>query len=82
MEKKHIDTLRKFFTILNAAFEFQRTIMTALGHVPHTTAIEMLHKMALQELDKPEPNAAFLDGVLFQMEKLVEQTANSGEEKN
>lgn len=82
MENEHIETLKLFFTISNAAFEFQRTTMAALGHVPHPTAMEMLHKMALQELDKPEPNAALLDGLLFQMEQLAEQNKRDSEEKN
>lgn len=85
MEKKqHHEVLRKFFTISNGAFEFQRLIVTTFGHTKpfqEVSAMQMLHKLALQELEKPEPNDAFLDGLLFQMEKLAEQNAQSGEEK-
>lgn len=82
MDNQQIQTLKRFFKISNAAFEFKNTMLAALGHVPHPTAMEQLHRMALQELERDEPNTAFLDGLLFQMEQLAEQNKRESEEKN
>lgn len=81
MTINQIQTLKRFFKISNAAFEFKNTLLAALGHHPHPTAMEHLHRMALLELEKEEPNAAFLDGLLFQMEQIAEHNKRESDEK-
>lgn len=73
MKNKQIETLKIYFEISNAAFEFQRSITSALGYVPHPTEMEILHNMALAELYKPEPNLGFIDYLLVKMEALAKQ---------
>lgn len=73
MENIKIEHLRKVFTISNAAFDFQDTIMATIGLRPNTTAMRMAHKRALMELEKPEPNMVFIEGLLLQMEELTKK---------
>ena len=82
MDNKAHKSLKQFFTVTNAAFTMMHSVSAAFGHIPHPTAMEMLHRMALTELEKEEPNAALLDGLLFQMEQLAEQNKRGEEEKN
>jgi hypothetical protein len=77
MENKAHKTLKQFFTVTTAAFTMMNSVSAAFGRMPHPTAMETLHRMALQELEKPEPNAEFLDGLLFKMEQLAEEYKNS-----
>lgn len=82
MNNKAHKTLKQFLTITTAAFTMMSSVSAAFGHRVQPTAMEMLHRMALAELEKDEPNAALLDGLLFQMEQLAEQNKRESEEIN
>jgi phosphoserine phosphatase len=81
MENQQIQTLKLLFKISTAAFDFKNTIITALGKTPQTTTMELLHRIALKELERDNPNAAFLDGLLFHMEQLAEHDKRESEKK-
>jgi hypothetical protein len=82
MDNKAHKTLKQFFTVTTASFTMMSSVSAAFGHKPQPTAMEMLHRMALAELEKEEPNSALLDGLLFQMEQLAEQNKRASDEKN
>lgn len=69
MSTNRLETLRKFFRISTAVFDFQRTIMTAIGQHPSLpTYMETLHRQALVEAEKENPNMELIDKLLEQME--------------
>jgi hypothetical protein len=70
----HIESLRRFFRVSNIAFDFQRSILTAIGQYPPLpTYMETLHRQALIEIEKDNPNMEFIDSLLAQMELTAEQ---------
>jgi hypothetical protein len=70
MDKK-IKTLRTFFRVSNAAFEFQNSILAFSGHIV-PTKMQQLHKMALEEIEKECPDLSKIDNLLAEMENLAE----------
>jgi hypothetical protein len=79
MENQQIQTLKRFFKISTAAFDFKNTIITAFGKTPHPTTMELLHRIALKELERDNPNPEVLDELLFQMQLLAEQNKRDSE---
>jgi hypothetical protein len=61
---KKIETLRSFFKISNAAFNFAE-IVYAIG----PNKMQELHKMAMTELAKDKPDLFIIDDLLLQMEE-------------
>lgn len=75
METK-LQQLRAFFKISNAAFEFSHTVRNAFGMKPlPASSMHQLHRIALIELEKEEPNLQYVDMLLAQMEQLAEKNA-------
>jgi len=71
MDKK-IKTLRMFFRVSNAAFEFQNSIQLAIsGHIT-PSKMHQLHKLALVEIEKENPDLSIIVNLLEEMEKLAE----------
>lgn len=68
-----IKTLRTFFRVSNAAFEFQNSIQLAFsGHIV-PTKMQQLHKMALVEIEKENPDLSLIEKLLADMENTAEQ---------
>lgn len=68
-----IKTLRTFFRVSNAAFEFQNSIQLAtLGYIP-LNKMQQLHKLALVEIEKENPDLSLIDKLLAEMESTAEQ---------
>lgn len=69
---KKIPQLRTFFRISNAAFEFQNSIQLAIsGHI-EPNEMQQLHKVALFEIEKENPDLLLIDNLLAEMENLAE----------
>lgn len=69
---KKIPQLRTFFRISNAAFEFQNSIQLAIsGHI-EPNEMQQLHKVALFEIEKENPDLSLIDNLLAEMENLAE----------
>jgi hypothetical protein len=71
MENK-IKILRTFFRISNAAFEFQNSIQLAIGGHITPNKMQQLHKIALVEIEKENPDLSLIDNLLAEMEKTAE----------
>ena len=72
MDKK-IKTLRTFFRVSNAVFEFQNSIQLAFsGHIV-PNKVHQLHKLALVEIEKENPGLSLIDKLLAEMESTAEQ---------
>ena len=74
--KKTINTLRKFFLISTAAFEFQERIVSILGIFNGRSHMYILHIAALDELNKDKPDLKLIDTLLSEMERLAENNKN------
>ena len=70
--QKIINTLRKFFTVSVAAFEFQMQISSAFGHVPNISPMHQLHRIAKAELEKENPSLDCINVLLIKMENLAD----------
>jgi DeoR/GlpR family transcriptional regulator of sugar metabolism len=68
----NIKKLKTFFTISNAAFEFTDTVQLTIGGHIHPNKMRLLHKMALEELEKFNPDLSIIDELLAEMESLAE----------
>lgn len=72
MDKK-IKTLRTFFRVSNAAFEFQNSMQLALLGYISLNKMHQLHKLALVEIEKETPDLSLIDKLLAEMEITAEQ---------
>ena len=66
-----ISTLRKFFRLTNASFAYMNSITIILGGKVQINPMEILHKMALTELEKTNPDLEIIYNLINQMEKLT-----------
>ena len=72
-----IKTLRTIFRISNAAFEFQNSIQLAiLGHIV-PNKMQQLHKLALVEIEKENPDLSLIDKLLAEMKSTAEKREQS-----
>jgi len=72
-QTKRIEELRIFFRISNAAFDFKNAMQSYLYGVRIPSRMEQLHKMALQEIEKENPDlSGTIDALLAEMESLAE----------
>jgi len=79
-EKIKIEHLRKVFTITNAAFACMKTVCGAFSNQKiETTNMELLHNIALHELEKDKPNLKHIDYLLALMETESEKYINKSE---
>lgn len=71
MDKK-IDVLRTFFRVSNAAFNFTNAVVIATGGAVTPCEMQLLHKLALEEIEKEQPDMAVIDSLLAKMEQSAE----------
>ena len=72
-QAKRIEQLRIFFRISNAAFDFKNTMQSIFNMERSPSRMEQLHKMALQEIEKENPDlSGTIDALLAEMESLAE----------
>ena len=76
---KQIETLRTVFRISTAAFVFAHKVAEATGKYMVTQPMETLHWLALEELEKENPDMQKVDYLLAQMEELATQNAVNNE---
>ena len=76
MDRK-IQTLRTFFQISTAAFEFAGKVAMAAsnGRLMPENPMHVLHRIALLELEKETPNMQYVDSLLSEMEEFATQNA-------
>lgn len=77
---KKIETLKVFFTISVGTFDLMATIQKAFGKNCLPTAMEMLHRIALIEINKENPNLELIDSYLQEMELLAEENAKNNKQ--
>lgn len=71
MSENKIKALKTFFRVSTAAFEFQNSIQLAFsGHIV-ANEMQQLHKMALVEIEKENPNLLIIDSLLAEMEDVA-----------
>lgn len=68
---KGIDEIRLFFRLSNATFEFAAKFRSAMGQIVVESEMEKLHKIALTEVEKENPDIEKLDELLQEMEVLA-----------
>jgi hypothetical protein len=71
MDKK-ISHLRTFFRVSNAAFDFTNAIQSAVNGIVTPNKMQQLHKLALEEIEKENPDLSKIDNLLAEMESLAE----------
>lgn len=77
MNKELQNKLKIFFSISTAAFTMMHSVSSALGKTDQSISpMEMLHRIALAEIEKEEPDINLIDTLLLQMEQLAEQNKN------
>ena len=72
LDKKTIETLKKFFTLSTAAFQFMHIVTKTFnsGKVNIST-METLHYWMLDELNNENPSKTYINHLLANMEKLA-----------
>ena len=68
-----ITQLRTFFRVSNAAIECISSIHKAFGSICSISKIDQLHKLALEEIEKENPNLSLIDLFLEQIEIEIEK---------
>jgi hypothetical protein len=71
-----ISQLRIFFGISNAVFEFQQTITSVFNRNAQPSPMAILHRLALKEVQKENPDLKYIDRLLAEMEILAEENRN------
>jgi hypothetical protein len=71
MDKK-ISKLLTFFRVSNAAFDFTNAIQSAFNGIITPNKMQQLHKLALEEIEKDNPDLSKIDNLLAEMERLAE----------
>lgn len=75
-----IEVLRKFFRITNASFQAANLITKAVtGTEPRMSEMQRLHKIALECIEKDEPDMLYMDSLLQGMEELAERNKKDSE---
>ena len=64
--------LRKFFQVTNATYNFINSVELACGRPVATSKMQQLHKEALEEIEKENPDLVKIDSLLEEMECLAE----------
>ncbi len=75
--EEKISELRAFFKVSNAAFDFIAVTQLAFNRVTILNKMHQLHKIALVEIEKENPDLAIIDNLLDEMEKLAEENNQS-----
>lgn len=66
--KDTIKTLRTIFKVSNAVFEFQNSIQLSVSGYISISKMHQLHKKALNELEKENPDLSIIDNLMLEME--------------
>ncbi len=74
MDKK-INHLRTFFRVSNIAFDCVMAMRVAFGGKSIVSPMHQLHKLALIEIEKENPDLSIIDNLLEEMEKLAESNS-------
>jgi hypothetical protein len=74
MDKK-INHLRTFFRVSNIAFDCVMAMGAAFGCKSIVSPMHQLHKLALIEIEKENPDLSIIDNLLEEMEKLAESNS-------
>ena len=69
---ERISQLRTFCRVSNAAFDFTNAIQSAFNGIVTPNEMQQLHKLALEEIEKENPDLFKIDNLLAEMEKLAE----------
>lgn len=69
------EELRKFFRISNATFDCVAIMCNAFGGKYIVTPMHQLHKLALEEAEKEEPDMILIDKYLEQMQLLAQRNS-------
>lgn len=67
---ENLEQLRKYFKISNAIFNSVNNIQLALNGYINTNKMQQLHKIALEEIEKENPDFKIIDSLLLEMELL------------
>ena len=67
-KNRAIEVLRAFFKVSNAAFEFKNSIETPSSGRIEINKMHPLHKSALIEIEKENPDMLLIDRLLAEME--------------
>ena len=71
---KHISVLRTIFRASNVAFNFSNSIQSACGGIVVISEMQKLHKIALEEIEKENPDLSKMHELLEEMENLAHRS--------
>ena len=74
MDKKILQ-LRTFFRVSNAVFECANSIQSICNVIALPNKMQQLHKIALDEIEKENPDLSKIDNLLAEMESLAEENS-------
>jgi hypothetical protein len=69
---KKISQLRTFFRVSNATFDFANAIQSSVNGIIAPNKMQQLHKLALMEIEKENPDFSKIDNLLSEMQSLAE----------
>jgi hypothetical protein len=72
-----IQELRTFFRVSNATFDFLNSIKLAFKGKVIPNKMHQLHKIALEEIEKENPDLIKMDNLLAEMESLADSNDKS-----
>lgn len=73
MNNEKLKNLKMFFIISNASFDLMDAISIETKGYVSFSKMKSLHRIALEELSKDEPNIEKIDRLLFEMEQLCKE---------
>lgn len=71
-QQSKIKAMRAFFGISVASFDFARAVASFTDKAQAPSKMESLHRKALVEASKENPDLEFLESIIFDMQKLAE----------
>lgn len=75
--EKNVETLRKYFQISCAAFNFAEYLRLVMAPserlIPIFNKMFELHKLALNELEKEDPDMLIVDNLILEMQNTAEE---------
>lgn len=77
-----IKSLRQFFRVTNAAFECVNHMSTAITGKKrkYDNPMETLHRLALVEVEKENPDMFYLNNIMRQLELIAEENKQDNEQ--
>ena len=70
-KKVVIKLLRTFFSISNEIFDIEKIVQLHLNGIIIPKKMQYLHKLAMEELEKENPDLEIIDKLLAEMENLA-----------